>query len=280
MLSKRAKDLIKLAKNPKFISGIYNYCDRWCEKCPMTSKCLLYAQEKEEMSDTDVNDMENEKFWEKIHTNFEMVREMIEEDAKRLGIDLDLNDPELEEISKKEELKEKEAENHELSGAAMKYSEMVDVWFKNEKKLFEQKSDELITNVKIGLDEKKVLTEATEIADATEVIRWYQHQIFVKLMRGLTNDDDLFDDFEEDLIQNDANGSVKVALLGIDRSIGAFETLRNYFTEKNDSLLDFLIHLDRLRRKTEQHFPNARKFIRAGFDDDSDKGILEVGKKK
>ncbi|MCB0550950.1 MAG: hypothetical protein KDD19_25495 [Phaeodactylibacter sp.] len=29
------------------IPGIYNYCDRWCERCSFTSRCLLYAQEQE-----------------------------------------------------------------------------------------------------------------------------------------------------------------------------------------------------------------------------------------
>lgn len=30
-----------------FISGIYNYCDRWCENCSYTDKCFLYRQEAE-----------------------------------------------------------------------------------------------------------------------------------------------------------------------------------------------------------------------------------------
>ncbi len=30
------EQLKKLAKDPKFISGIYNYCDRWCERCAFT----------------------------------------------------------------------------------------------------------------------------------------------------------------------------------------------------------------------------------------------------
>lgn len=29
------------------ISGIYNYCDRWCEKCSYTNRCLLFKQEAE-----------------------------------------------------------------------------------------------------------------------------------------------------------------------------------------------------------------------------------------
>jgi hypothetical protein len=33
--------LLKLASDPKFIPGIYNYCDRWCERCRFTSRCLI-----------------------------------------------------------------------------------------------------------------------------------------------------------------------------------------------------------------------------------------------
>ena len=28
-----------------YIEGIYNYCDRWCEKCRFTSNCYLFTTE-------------------------------------------------------------------------------------------------------------------------------------------------------------------------------------------------------------------------------------------
>jgi len=40
-------DLLNLADNPRFIPGIYNYCDRWCERCPLTARCLNYAMSAE-----------------------------------------------------------------------------------------------------------------------------------------------------------------------------------------------------------------------------------------
>lgn len=30
-----------------FIVGIYNYCDRWCERCPFTGRCRMFADESE-----------------------------------------------------------------------------------------------------------------------------------------------------------------------------------------------------------------------------------------
>jgi len=38
--------LRKLAADPPFIAGIYNYCDRWCERCPLSHRCLTHAMEK------------------------------------------------------------------------------------------------------------------------------------------------------------------------------------------------------------------------------------------
>jgi hypothetical protein len=36
------EELKKLAADPNHITGIYNYCDRWCERCSFTARCLNY----------------------------------------------------------------------------------------------------------------------------------------------------------------------------------------------------------------------------------------------
>ena len=36
------KKLKEHTNNPQNTEGIYNSCDRWCEKCPFTSRCLNY----------------------------------------------------------------------------------------------------------------------------------------------------------------------------------------------------------------------------------------------
>jgi hypothetical protein len=33
----------------RFIAGIYNYCDRWCERCRFTDRCRVYASEQAQM---------------------------------------------------------------------------------------------------------------------------------------------------------------------------------------------------------------------------------------
>ncbi len=37
------RDLLDMAGDPRFIPGIYNYCDRWCERCAYTGRCLNFV---------------------------------------------------------------------------------------------------------------------------------------------------------------------------------------------------------------------------------------------
>jgi hypothetical protein len=53
----------------------------------------------------------------------------------------------------------------------------------------------------------------------------------------------------------------------MDRSISAWGKFIKYFPDEEDGILGIMAHLDRLRRRTETEFPNARAFVRAGFDE-------------
>ena len=90
----RRRSLTELANNPDLISGIYNYCDRWCERCPLTSRCLVYATEQEDNDSPESRDIHNEAFWKKLNSIFQETREMIADWAStnlpllaELGID-------------------------------------------------------------------------------------------------------------------------------------------------------------------------------------------------
>jgi hypothetical protein len=75
------------------------------------------------------------------------------------------------------------------------------------------------------------------MADATEVIRWYQHQIAVKLMRALSRDE-LEEELAAEGFPKDSDGSAKVSLLGMDRSLAAWAILREHFPDQGDAILD------------------------------------------
>ena len=102
------------------------------------------------------------------------------------------------------------------------------------------------------------------LQDALEVIGWYQFMPAVKIARGFMRTGL---GVEGDPIQNDSNGSVKVALIAIDRSFAAWGRLSSLLPEKAGGIMPILAHLEMLRRHTERAFPNARDFIRPGFDE-------------
>ena len=256
-------DIEKLAGNPNFISGIYNYCDRWCERCPFTSRCMNYALSEEEFSDPATRDINNKAFWGKLGEIFLATLEMVREKAKEMGVDIDAID--YEKIADDEKHIHQMVEQQPYCIAAMEYIGKVDDWFETNKDQFEAKGDELLSQAQAGIPDTSPEEDALKINDCLEVISWYKHQIYVKLCRAATG---LMrtNSNEVEYSIDDANGSAKVAIIGIERSISAWAGLLSYFTEQEGSILDLLVILKRLLAQIESSFPQARSFKRPGFD--------------
>ena len=267
ILNQKKENIIEEHKiNKNNIPGIYNYCDRWCEHCLFTSRCLNYEMSEKYLKGHKNNDLNKDEFWGQINEIFKHTREMIECEAKKRGIDLSNIEPDFE-FEKKLKQKTREAKEHELSKASKKYYKMVDKWFEAEKSIFTKKETDLNKNIILGINEKDTMKQGDNIVAAVEVINWYQYQIHVKLIIALSHDDNLFDYKRKNEFPSDADGSAKVALIGIDRSISAWGQLQKHFPEKYNDILDILVLLEKIRRKTEHYFPKARTFVRPGFDE-------------
>jgi len=167
--------------NPKFIPGIYNYCDRWCERCPLTSRCANYALCEEQFADPKTRDINNEAFWQKLTEVLQLTLDMLKETAEQEGIDL--NSPDAEKVEDEERFNEETARNHDCSPAAKTYGKMVDKWFDSAKGLFEEKGESLKVKVQLKTPDANPSAETAIIKDAVEIIRWYQHQIYIKLLK-------------------------------------------------------------------------------------------------
>jgi hypothetical protein len=257
-------ELIQLAANRDLISGIYNYCDRWCERCPFTARCLVFATEKADgaFDDSEIDDINNAKFWQKLESTFKEVRQMIVEWAEEEGIDLEAIEGE---ALVDREQQRKDAKQHQLSLAARDYASLVQQWFENELAIERRVHDDTTGTVNSS-------EEDIDVSDAVEVVRWYQFLIPSKIFRALMGfeheaADPVEDEQFKEVIQNHADGSAKIALIAIDRSLNAWRILQRSLPEKTESILPMLVKLDRLRQATEAAFPRARDFIRPGFDE-------------
>jgi hypothetical protein len=257
------ENLKKLAQDKNLISGIYNYCDRWCERCPFTSRCMTFAMSDEEFSDPETHDIRNEAFWQKFAETLHTTLEFVKETAKEQGIDLDAVD--IEDDAEKRRLKKEMAKSHEVCRAARAYSTMVDDWFKAARDLFEEPEGASPSDPAPEIPQAGAGEDKDSLQDALEVVRWYQHFIYVKLMRAVRGEledrDEMLDEFPKD-----SDGSAKVALIATDRSIAAWGEIRNHFPFRSKDIVRMLVHLEGLRNKVENAFPNARAFIRPGFD--------------
>jgi len=241
--------LKKLAGDKRFIPGIYNYCDRWCERCPQTSHCLNFSLLEEESSDPETRDIQNEAFWKKLSGIFGETLELLKETAKEWGVDLETLDStdDIEKIKAQDEA----AENHLLCRAAKRYAEMAGDWFDEGETLF--------------FETAVAAREGVDLDEAFEVIRWYQYFIAAKIMRAVRGK---IDEGEErgDEFPSDSDGSAKIALIAMDRSIAAWALIRHYDTHGFEKVVDLIAFLDGLRQAAEKAFPSARSFVRPGFE--------------
>ena len=243
----RRKSLTELASNPDLISGIYNYCDRWCERCPLTSRCLVYATEQVGHNGSAENhDARNQTFWHKLSSILLETQQMISEWAREAGLDL-TKIPEEEVKTRKQ--RRQLVDNHPLARAGKKYANNASDWFRQ-------------------FDHREQNGQPEQLEDAREVIQWYQYQIAVKLMRALSCRSDGWEDEPEMAdFPKDSDGSAKVALIGIDRSIAAWRWVQISQPQRLESIVPLILQLERLRQRVEKTFPDARAFVRPGFDE-------------
>lgn len=260
------EDVKRIANDPQCIDGIYNYCDRWCKRCRFRSRCSQYILSEERLlSDAGVNETDD-AFWNNVNEMFDITMEMIREIAEEKGINLESVDSEM--YSEHQKSLDLRYAAHPCTSAGSAYISMVEEWFEEAEPLFNSKEYELSMKVEIDdLSDEDASGEADEIDNAVEVIQWYQTQIYVKLMRAVRGTAEP-DPASAGHVQYDADGSAKVALMGIDRSIASWGMLYNHFSEMENEIIDILVHLDRLRKRVEHAFPHARAFIRPGFDED------------
>lgn len=266
-LDAAAMRLSRLAGDKTLISGIYNYCDRWCERCPLTARCLNFKMGQAravERGRPAPDDLKNQEFWDELAETFALTLHMVRREAKKMGVDLD--DPKVMEAARQEE----RARCRRAAREGSQLHRIATTYWKAARKLLERLPAELRaaqealdTQARLGAGNPHGTAEG--IRDALEVVQWYLFFIDVKLSRAVVGrvDEAIEGD---DGFPSDADGSAKVALVAMDRSIGAWARLREQLGGEADPILDLLVLLEKLRRATEQEFPRARDFKRPGFD--------------
>lgn len=261
----------------RFIPGIFNYCDRWCERCPMTARCRNFAMgqaiERAMEEEKRTGERRDEAFWEDLLGRFTPRESALRDEAEDVGIDFDAEptDEELEDAKRHVEAERRRVRSDPLARASMAYTMGVQSWFESHRERFARIDKRLASRRPRPLPTTRTRADEAAITDAVEVIRWYQFLISAKVQRAL-HGDDRDEELEAEGFPSDSDGSAKVALIAIDRSSAAWSALRHYLPELSDEPIGTLVALHKLRRGLERRFPKARAFVRPGLDDGSRPG--------
>ncbi len=255
-------DLKNAGDDPDLIPGIYNYCDRWCERCYLSSHCLVFKMEMQETQGSDSRDISNQEFWENLSDMFSLTREMINEMAEEKGIDVE---------SLKEDTNEKikvdsaDVQDHPVSRAADLYFESSHQWLHNNRDRFSEVLSEYEQLINLNINRQGSADSILIIKDLIDIISWYHTMIPVKSKRAVMSSMDEF--WDEDDFQNDMNGTAKVVIKCIERSTFAWNGILTQFPDQEEEAMKNLSNLEWLKTNITKYFPNAEKFIRPGFDE-------------
>jgi hypothetical protein len=228
-----------------FIVGIFNYCDRWCETCPFTSRCRLFADVAETEAALDPNlkpvveapVLPEEAPGPPPPWVQEMIDEMNEAATRAIAGDVHVA---LRPLLPKEHL--------EIERRARAYCFRVHPWL------------------------QKMVHELLNPADPRAVIEWFHTLIPPKVFRAITG---LAEESPEDgHWPADYDGSAKVALLGIDRSHAAWLELVERGAISDADAAPFIGDLVWLGEALEDVFPKARAFVRPAFDEPDEIALL------
>ena len=230
-----------------YIDFISSYCDRWCERCAFTSRCSAYAVDiATAMCDGDVA------------AGLELAvgappPDSVAEAARREASLQHLSDAqpsaaELEQCAREQEQREERVDESPITTSATKTTTLAVSWLRTHREHASRTSD-------------------PQLEAAIEIAGWDSYFIEAKLHRALDGRDQYLHDSECDdhPIQNDWNGSAKVALISIVRSADAWQTIGRVMADTE--ALAVAAELRRLQREVEQTFPDAWRFKRPGFDD-------------
>jgi hypothetical protein len=220
-----------------FIVDVYNYCDRWCEACPLTSRCRLFADVAE------------------IEASLDPTLKPVA-DAPPLAEDVpppppqwmqqllhEINEAARDPISVEEweRLKPRPAPTHQpIEVRAKDYFTRAHAWLRTQ-------------------DERRF----GEAGNPRAIINWFHSLIPAKIHRALTG---LAEGWDFDS-PPDHDGSAKVALIGIDRSHEACLDVVECKLATMEEMRPLIADLEWLRGELERVFPRARAFVRPAFDE-------------
>ena len=238
------------------IPFIYNYCDAWCDRCAFTARCAVFRQNADLM-ESDPNPVQL-GLWQNNTIKLVAAKQWLKakskeyrhplvastEDERRI-FDVEANDI------------RRELDSIAVIQLAKRYQEKVLKWLKTDD------IKHVLKEIEQNSKENKILEEPLW------VIQWYVHFIYVichRAVQGLIDEEDDFED-DENPFPKDSDGSAKIAFISAENSLVAWHQLVTVMPDEESFIVKAMALLEAVMEEGDFEFPNARKFIRPGFDE-------------
>jgi hypothetical protein len=223
------------------IDHVSTYCDSWCERCPFTSRCSAYAVRIA----TTMCDGDFAAGLELVLGPFPKPNGEQHDDAP----DWEMAEPteaELEAATREWQQRKERLNDLPVSRLAWKVSWGAHAWLEAHAEHWR--------------------ASAPMLAEAILVATWDCFLVTAKIRRALSGQDRFLrnDDFDDHPVQNDWNGSAKVALISLARSAEAWSVIAGITGDPAAAQIE--AELRTLRDDVERRFPDAWRFVRPGFD--------------
>lgn len=185
----------------------FNFCDRWCERCSLTSPCRVYkdlykTRKKFIKQSKDPDSLESA--FETVGNTFRGINKMLKKDAKKWGIDID--NLKEEEIFEEELSLESELKKYPLYRLVSEYSKKIKDFLEELSYIALETNDEIIDNL--------------------EIINYYQLLLPAKIYRACISKE------EEDEMENDTTMDSRtsgfIAIRGLKAIITSLSNLLSY----------------------------------------------------
>ena len=222
-----------------FILGIFNYCELWCERCTLSGRCSVFAEEQRMMFGAAPS----------FSGAMPAARSL---GAAAAGFDVDRPD---------------DTADLQLDEDSLRRAEPA---FTADEADFHRRVSDLGRRLSAWLVPEGRASEP-EVADAAEVVRHFGFFIGPKTYRALISRSAI----AEDGPRSDALGSAKAALLAFDRLGEAWLHLAELGAINLFEAAPVLTELQQLTMELDRLFPRARTFVRPGFDEPAAVALLE-----
>lgn len=261
------------------ISGIYNYCDRWCEKCTYTNRCLLFKQEAEReikhiLRDENKNDPDilakdlSDDFKEAFDHINKFMDEEDEEYEEFEKDDFDLEDEDYEDGDNENgDFFKKEFDDDERPSTFLKNADnpLISLSEKLFKDFFDY-YDVLKVKMPGELDERNPKSILQQNLDT---LGWYTPQIHVKIRMSYWNKHKLskakypeLADIDEEML----NVSARIAFIGIENCIIALNNLLQQKLGLESETTSLLFTINQIKEMFVEEFPAVLTYRRPYFD--------------